>query len=203
MFNMPPSTAISKPLYKKAIFEKFTLKAAERERFDADVSRITLVAHISSATVPALAEGRETKGFYVLQVELKRREYDSRNILLLQKLIPQQMVFAMQYEGLTQLCVFHTRLQQSAWKPTDEVELPLRGLSIDEVWLHIVATVGGLDSEAETTLEEQIVSREQRERLLQQMAQLEKRCRAEKQTHRRYDLHQQIVKLKEKLEGKV
>lgn len=203
MFNLPPSTAISKPLYKKAIFEKFTLKAAERERFDADVSRITLVAHISSATVPALAEGKDTKGFYVLQVELKRREYDSRNIMLLQKLIPQQMVFAMQYEGLTQLCVFHTRLQQSAWMPTDEVELPLRGLSLDEVWLHIVATVGGLDSEAETSLEEQIENREQRERLLQQIAQLEKRCRAEKQTHRRYELHQQIVKLKERLEGKV
>lgn len=203
MYSLPPSTAISKPLYKKAIFEKFTLKAAERERFDADISRITLVAHISSATVPALAEGKDIKGFYVLQVELKRREYDSRNIMLLQKLIPQQMVFAMQYEGLTQLCVFHTRLQQSAWKPTDEVELPLRGLSLDEVWLHIVATVGGLDSEAETSLEEQIVSREQRERLLQQIAQLEKRCRAEKQTHRRYELHQQIVKLKERLEGKV
>lgn len=199
MFALPPSTAISKPLYKKAIFEKFNLKAAERERFDADISRITLVAHVSSATVPALAEGKDTKGFYVLLVELKRREYDSRNILLLQRLIPQQMVFALQYEGLTQLCVFHTRLQQSAWMSTDEVELLLHGLSLDEVWLHIVATIGGLDSEAETTLEEQIVSREQRERLLHQIAQLEKRCRAEKQTHRRYELHQQIVKLKEKL----
>lgn len=199
MYSLPPSTAISKPLYKKAIFEKFTLKAAERERFDADISRITLVAHVSSVTVPALAEGKDIKGFYVLLVELKRREYDSRNIMLLQKLIPQQMVFAMQYEGLTQLCVFHTRLQLSAWMPTDEVELPLRGLTLDEVWLHIVATVGGLDSEADTSLEEQIVSREQRERLLQQIAQLEKRCRAEKQPHRRYELHQQIVKLKERI----
>ena len=199
MFALPPSTDISKPLYKKAVFEKFNLKAAERERFDADISRMTIVAHVSPATVPALAEGKDTKGFYVLQVELKRREYDTRNILLLQRLIPQQMVFALQYEGLTQLCVFHTRLQQSPWMPTDEVELPLRGLTLDEVWLHIVATIGGLDSEAETPLEEQIVSREQREKLLQQIAQLEKRCRAEKQTHRRYELHQEILKLKAQL----
>lgn len=199
MYSLPPSTAISKPLYKKAIFEKFNLKTVERERFDADVSRITLVAHVSSATVPALAEGKDTKGFYVLQVELKRREYDTRNILLLQKLIPQQMVFALQYGEHTQLCVFHTRLQQSEWMPTDEVELTLHGLTLDEVWLHIVATIGGLDSDAETTLEEQIENREQREKLLHQIAQLEKRCRAEKQTHRRYELHQEILKLKAQL----
>lgn len=83
---------------------------------------------------------------------------------------------------------------------TEEVGIPLRGLSLDKVWLNIVATIGGLDSEAETTLEEQIENREQREKLLHQIAQLEKRCRAEKQTHRRYELHQEIVKLKERLQ---
>jgi len=41
-------------------------------------------------TVPALAEGQEVKGFYVLQVVLKRQDYDDKNILLLQKLIPQK-----------------------------------------------------------------------------------------------------------------
>lgn len=203
MYLLPPSTAISKPLYKKAIFEKFNLKAAERDRFDADISKITLVARVSPATVPALAEGKENKGFYVLQVTLKRKEYDPRNILLLQKLIPQQMVFALQYGEQTQLCVYHTRLQQSEWVPTEDAEIPLRGLSLDEVWLNIVATIGGLDSESETTLEEQIENREQREKLQHQIALLEKRCRAEKQTHRRYELHQEIVKLKKELEGVV
>ena len=203
MYALPPSTAISKQLYKKAIFEKFNLKTAERDRFDADISKITLVARVSTATVPALAEGKENKGFYVLQVVLKRKEYDAWNILLLQKLIPQQMVFALQYGEQTQLCVFHTRLQQSEWMPAEEVEIPLLGLSLDEVWLNIVATIGGLDSEAETTLEEQIENREQREKLLHQIEQMEKRCRAEKQTLRRYELHQEILKLKKQLEGMV
>ena len=38
MYQLPPSTLINKPLYKKAVFEKFNLKTAERERFDADIS---------------------------------------------------------------------------------------------------------------------------------------------------------------------
>ena len=199
MFSLPANTLINQPLYKKTVFEKFNLKTAERERFDADISKMALVARISPATVPALAEGQEIKGFYVLQVTLKHQDYDVKNILLLQKLIPQQIVYALQYENQTQLCVFHTRLQQSDWRNTESTEIPLTGLSLDEVWENIVAVIGGLDAQAEESIEEQILNREQREKLLRQIETLEKRARTEKQTRKKYELHQQIIKLKEEL----
>lgn len=199
MYGLPQNTLINQPLYKKAVFEKFSLKAAERDRFDADISKMALVARISPATVPALSEGKGIKGFYVLQVELKHLEYDANNILLLHKLIPQQLVFALRYEQQTQLCIFYTRLQQSAWMNSEDVTIPLQDLTLDDVWNNIVAQVGGLDAEAEETLEEQIIHREQQEKLFRQIEALEKRCRAEKQTRKRYELHQQIVKLKESL----
>ena len=199
MYGLPASTLINQPLYKKVVYEKFNLKAAERERFDADISRMALVARISPATVPALAEGREIKGFYVMQVALTRKDYDSKNILMLQKLIPQKMVFTLQYEEQTQFCIFHTRLQQSAWMATDEAAITLQGLTLDDVWNNIVATIGGLDAQAEETIEEQIIYREQQKKLLCQIETLEKRCRVEKQTRKKYELHQQILKLKEDL----
>lgn len=196
MFGLPVTTAINQPLSKKALYEKFNLKASERERFDADISRLTLVARISTATVPALTEGNEIKGIYVLQVVLKRKEYDPKNILLLQKLIPQNIVFALQHEDKTQLCIFHTRLQQSAWMPTDEAVIPLQGLNLDDVWNNIVASIGSLDTSSEETIEQQIINREQKEKLLRQIEVLEKKCRLEKQTHKKYELHQELVKLK-------
>ena len=199
MYSLPANTLINQPLFKKAVFEKFNLKTVERERFDADISKMALVARISPATVPALAEGLEIKGFYVLQVTLKHQNYDVKNILLLQKLIPQQIVYALQYENQTQLCVFHTRLQQSDWRDTESTEIPLTGLSLDEVWENIVAVIGGLDAQAEESIEEQIINREQREKLLRQIETLEKRARTEKQTRKKYELHQQIMKLKEQL----
>ena len=199
MYSLPANTLINQPLYKKTVFEKFNLKTVERERFDADISKMALVARISPATVPALAEGLEIKGFYVLQVTLKHQDYDVKNILLLQKLIPQQIIYALQYENQTQLCVFHTRLQQSSWCDTESTEIPLKGLTLDEVWENIVAAVGGLDAQAEETIEEQILNREQREKLLRQIEALEKRARIEKQTRKKYELHQQILKLKEEL----
>ena len=199
MYGLPQATVLNRPLYKKAVFEKFNLKTAERERFDADISKMALVARISPATVPALAEGQKIKGFYVLQVTLKHQEYDIKNILLLQKLIPQQIIYALQYEGQTQLCVFHTRLQQSDWHETESTEIPLTGLTLDEVWENIVAVIGRLDAQAEESIEEQILNREQREKLLRQIEILEKRARSEKQTRKKYELHQQILKLKEEL----
>lgn len=201
MFSLPANTLINQPLYKKTVFEKFNLETVERERFDADISKMALVARISPATVPALAEGQEIKGFYVLQVTLKHQDYDVKNILLLQKLIPQQIVYALEYESQTQLCVFHTRLQQSEWHDTESIVIPLNGLSIDDVWQNIVAVIGGLNAQAEESIEEQILNREQREKLLRQIETLEKRIRVEKQTRKKYELHQELVKLKEEFNG--
>jgi len=198
MYGLPQATVLNRPLYKKAVFEKFNLKSAERDRFDADVSRMAIVAYLSPAKIPALHSGQEVKEFYVLQVQLKQREYDTKNILLLQKLIPQKIVFALEYDEEVQFCIFHTRLQQSEWKHASDANIPLKGLSFDDVWNNIVAEIGSLDNTAEETLEQQIINREEKEKLLRQIEVLEKRCRTEKQTRKKYELHQQLLKLKER-----
>ncbi|SDO35655.1 protein of unknown function [Prevotella communis] len=199
MYGLPSSTLVNRPLYKTAFFEKYNLKAAERDHFDADVSRMAIVAYLSPTKIPALRPGQEVKEFYVLQVQLKQRDYDTKNILLLQKLIPQKIVFALEYDEDVQFCIFHTRLQQSEWKHASEAEIPLKGLTFDDVWNNIVAEIGSLDNAAEETLEQQIINREEREKLLRQIEALEKRCRTEKQTRKKYELHQQLLKLKERI----
>lgn len=199
MYGLPDNCIINKPLYKKAVFEKFNLKSAERDRFDADISKMAIVAYVSPSKIPALHEGQKVKEFYVLQIQLKHRDYDSKNILMLNKLIPQKMVFALEFDDNIQLCVFHTRLQQSEWILASDATIPIKGLSLDDVWNNIVAEIGGLSNDAEETLEQQIIEREEREKLHKQIEVLEKRCRLEKQTRKKYELHQQLLKLKEQL----
>ena len=199
MYGLPASTLVNRPLYKKAVFEKFNLKATDRDRFDADVSRMAIVAYLSPVKIPALHPGQEVKEFYVLQIQLKQRYYDTKNILLLQKLIPQKIVFALEYDEEVQFCIFHTRLQQSEWRQVSDANIPLKGLTFDDVWTNIVAEIGSLDNASEETLEQQIINREEREKLLRQIEVLEKRCRAEKQTRKKYELHQRLLKLREEL----
>ena len=199
MYGLPDNCIINKPLYKKAVFEKFNFKSAERDRFDADISKMAIVAYVSPSKIPALHEGQEVKEFYVLQIQLKHKDYDSKIILMLNKLIPQKLVFALEYDDNIQFCIFHTRLQQSEWLNALDATIPIKGLSLDDVWNNIVAEIGGLSNDAEETLEQQIIEREEREKLHKQIEVLEKRCRLEKQTRKKYELHQQLLKLKEEL----
>ena len=65
--------------------------------------------------------------------------------------------------------------------------------------IEVFAMALSLSNDAEETLEQQIIEREEREKLLKQIDALEKRCRLEKQTRKKYELYQQLLKLKEEL----
>lgn len=66
MYGLPSSTEMRRSLPKKTIYSRFELRAAQRDRFDADISRIDIVAEVSPATVPALTEGERVKNFICL-----------------------------------------------------------------------------------------------------------------------------------------
>ena len=63
----------------------------------------------------------------------------------------------------------------------------------------MVADIGAVIVEEGASLEQSIIQQEQRDKILRQIANLEKRCRSEKQTRKKYELHQQIVKLKNQI----
>ena len=199
MYGLPHTTEIRKQLPKKAIYAKFELKPVQRDGFDADVSRIDIVAVASPSTVPAIAAGEDIKEFYVLAVQLKRKDYDEKNIAMLSKLIPQNILFALQYEEQTQLAIYHTKLIRSDWKPTDETTVCLTGLNLDTVWENIIKAIGEIQVQEGKTLTEQIADDEQRAKLKKQIEELERKCRIEKQPRKKRELFEQIKGLKREI----
>jgi hypothetical protein len=199
MFGLPVSTEVKKQLPKKAIYARFDLKPSQRDSFDADIARIDIVAVVSPTTLPALGVGKVGKQFYVLAVQLKRKDYDSKNIALLTKLIPQRMVFALQFEEQTQFAIYHTKLISSAWQTTEEATLPLSGLNLDTVWENIVTHIGEIEVTDGNTLAEQIVADDAHAKLIKQIELLEKKARAEKQPRKKLELFEKIKELKKKL----
>lgn len=196
MYGLPHTTELRKQLPKKAIYAKFELKPTQRDGFDADVSRIDIVAVLSPTTVPAIAAGESIKEFYVLAVQLKRKDYDEKNIAMLSKLIPQNILFALQYENQTQLAVYHTKLIRSDWKPTDETSINLIGLNLDTVWENIIKAIGEIQVKEGKTLTEQIQDDEQRAKTLKLIADLEKKMAKETQPRKKRELFEQIKHLK-------
>lgn len=196
MYGLPHTTEIRKQLPKKAIYAKFELKPAQRDGFDADVSRIDIVAVVSPTTVPAVAAGESIKEFYVLAVQLKRKDYDEKNIAMLSKLIPQNILFALQYEDQTQLAVYHTKLIRSDWKPTDETSISLTGLNLDTVWENVIKAIGEIQVQEGKTLTEQIQDDEQRAKTLKLIEDLEKKMAKETQPRKKRELFEMIRNLK-------
>ena len=199
MYGLPHTTEVRKQLPKKAICAKFDLKPSQRESFDADIARIDIVAVVSTATMPALNAGAELKEFYLLAVQLKRKNYDSKNIALLTKLIPQRMVFALQFGEQTQFAIYHTKLISSAWQPTEETTLPLSGLNLDAVWENLVTHIGQIEVTEGNTLTEQIKVDEVRAKLKTQIASLTQKMNKEKQFNKQMEINAEIKSLKKQL----
>ena len=196
MFGLPENSYVGKQLPKAAIYAKFAMASAERERFDADVSRITIANVINTRH---LEEGKDVKSIYVFAVQLKRKEYDAKNIVALTKLIEQNIVFALMFEGETQLAVYCTRLITSEWLPDTDVAISLNGLNLDNVWNNIISKIGSIDVVGNNSIAEQIVIDDANNKLLKQIETLEKKARVEKQPRKKLELFEQLKELKKKL----
>lgn len=196
MLGLPIATEISKALPKKAIYAKFDLKPAQRDHFDADISKLTIVNAISSTTIPALQKGETVECIYVIDVTLKRPDYDPKNILLLSKLIPQNIIFALRYENKVQLAVYHTKLITGCWAKVEDYQIELKGLNLDKIWESLITDLGEITIEEGNSLDEQIAVDEAKAKLEKQIEDLEKKARAEKQPRKRLEYFEELKKLK-------
>jgi len=195
MLGLGAATELHKQLPKKEIYAKFQMNTSAKEKIDADISRITIVNEISPSKVH-IAEGDKVKNFFVVQVSLKKKDFDERTIVTISKLIPQNMLFILEYGNEAKLAIYHTKLMQTPWQPKDSFSLSLNGLTLDAIWENIIVQVGGVEIESGNTLEEQIEADDRRQKLEKEIDRLDKLAKKEKQPKKKFELHQQINKLK-------
>ena len=198
MLGLPKSTEMNKQLPKKAIYAKFQMNTASRDKVDADISRIVIVNEISPSRINIPA-GEEVGSFFVLLVALKKKNFDEKTIAALSKLIPQNILFVLEFEGQSKLAIYRTKLMQTDWKPTESCTLELRGLTLDKVWENAIRSLElGVWNE-ELSLDENLAIHDRRSKLEKEIAKLEKQARAEKQPKKKFELVQQIKELKRKM----
>lgn len=201
MFGLPQSTDINKQLPKRAIFEKFKPNPADKKLFDEQINRISIVGEISPQTVN-ISSGDEVKAIYILLITMKMKNCDKKNITLLSKLIDQKMLFVLQYEDGIQLAVSRAdRVLISENKPQESWELKLVGLDLDSIWDNLIATIMGISFTYGNNLDETIIKNEEQEKLMKQIAVLEKKAMNERQPRRKWELADELNKLKKQLKG--
>lgn len=175
------------------------MNTAAKAKIDADISRITIVNEIApnKVNIPA---GEDVKSFFVLLVSLKKKEYDEKTIATLSKLIPQNILFVLEYENESRLAIYHIKVMQTEWKPTENQQIELHGLNLDTVWENIVKSLECGVWNEELSLDENIALHNKQEQLKKQIEKLEKQARAERQPKKKFELVQRIRELKKEWE---
>lgn len=200
MFDLPKASEIRKPSHKKLIYERYAteLSGNKRDRFDADISRMIITNEISEASVNIKAT-EEISAIFVLQVELKRKEYDDKNIIMISKLFGQKLLIVLHYDNKYQLAIYETRLLKSDWKNEEKIPLKLNGLDLGSVWDNFVTQVSGINVQAGNTLAEQINVETEKEKLRKQIDDLELKARKEVQSKKKFEMVQRVNFYKERL----
>jgi hypothetical protein len=199
MLNLPEITELHKPLPKTQIYKKFQFNNAQQTKFDADISRIDIVNEVSSRTIPSIQQGKKINSIYVLSVTLKTKDYDSKNIEKISKIIPQNLVFALQYEEEIQLAVFCEKIFVTEWMHETKAKLELKGFNFDEVWENIIKQIEGGEWDSNLSLSENIELKEKKEKLKKEIDKLEKLARKEIQPKKKFELVNKKRKLEEEL----
>ena len=199
MLNLPEITELHKPLPKTQIYKKFQFSNSQQTKFDGYISRIDIVNEVSSRTIPSIQQGKKINSIYVLSVTLKTKDYDSKNIEKISKIIPQNLVFALQYEEEIQLAVFCEKIFTTSWIHETKASLELKGLNFDEVWENIIKQIEGGEWDSNLSLSENIELKEKKEKLKKEIDKLEKLSRKEIQPKKKFELVNKKRKLEEEL----
>ncbi len=199
MLGLPKSTEVNRQLPKKLIYNKFQINTSAKDRFDEDISKLYIVNEISPSTTNVTST-EEMSSIYVLLIELKKHDFDEKNILLIQKLINQNMIFILQYEKKARLAVFLTKLMQTEFIKVDELKIVLNGLILSDIWNDIIVQISGVKIKQGNTLKEQLEFENEKKKLERSIEILEKQARRETQPRKKFEIVQKTQELKRILE---
>ena len=202
MLGLPKQTEVKKQLPKNAIYTKFQMNTAQKEKIDSDIAKFVIVNEVNPSTIN-IESGKEIKGFFVVHVTLKKKDYAESTIIQISKLIPQNILFVLEFEDNVQLATYHSKLIHTEWLPKEEPTITLKGFDLDTVWENIIISIGSIELKQGNTLDEQIALDEKKARLKKAIECLEKQARNEKQPKKKFELVQQINNLKKKMENKI
>ena len=210
MIVFPKSTLVGKPVPKTAFYKNLEVNAKMKQRFVDSVESITWTAKLAPSTL-SVADGKTVHEITVFRMVLKKEEVPSDVLTLIDKQMPRHTLFLLQHDDAFCLLVNYkewhdaanTRFDivktfQTGWTSADKLSLSLDGQDMDAVYSAIVKQVAGPDiTSGAKDIHTAVAQTKEQEALRQKIAALEAKIAKERQPKKKFELHQQLVKLKE------
>ena len=215
MIVFPKSTLVGKPVPKTAFYRNLEVNAKIKQRFVEDVASVTWTAKIAPSTLN-VADGKTVHEIAVFRMELKSKEVPTDVLTFIDRQMPRHTVFLLQYEEEFSLFVNYkewheaTNAQfdvvktfQTGWATAESLSLELDARDMDTIYSSIVKQIAGtaINSEAKD-IHSAVAQSKVHEALLQKIAALEAKVAKERQPKKKFELHQQLVELENKIKTK-
>ena len=149
--------------------------------------------------------GSRVQELEVIEITLKGEALNDSVLKVIDKGIPYQLLFLLKRGEEYQLCMRYKETETSAvkeyfktaWMPFDQLPLQISGLTLDEVCDNFIRQINTrLASAEDMSLKEAIADDAQRLKIEKRIAALEKKMKAEKQPKRKFELYEEIQRLK-------
>ena len=207
--GLPVSTEFNKRIPKQKFYENIAVTPAMKKAFVEQIKIIYWRNKIAATTLN-LAAGEQVTEIEVFEVRLSAPELDESVLRQIDREIPYHILFLLEYEGKYRAVIGYKeaatgktafkvdRYYSTDWLDEDDLPVHLEGLTLDAVYENFVRQIAGnvLVEENGTTLKESIEQQKQREQLEKQIAALEAKIRKEKQPKKKFELVQELKKIK-------
>ena len=204
MLDFPQKTFFNKPIPKAKFYEKLPVTQAVKNCFVNEIAGIVWRNKLSAETLNVQL-GSRVQELEVVEITLKGEALNDSVLKVIDKGIPYQLLFLLKRGEEYQLCIGYKEMENSAvpeyfktaWMPFDQLSLQISGLTLDEICDNFIRQINTrLASAEDMSLKEAIADDAQRLKIEKQIAALEKKMKAEKQPKRKFELHEEIQRLK-------
>ena len=211
MLGLPKSTEFNKRIPKQKFYENLQISPALKRCFVEQIKVIHWRNKIAASTVN-LAAGTAVQEIEVFSLRMNGPEIDEAVLTQIDREIPYHILFVLEYDGRCQVWIGYKEVSASGntafkvkryyhtdWMPEEQLPLKMDGLNLDAVYENFVRQVAGdalQQAEAGEDLKTSFEREEEIQKLQKQIEKLEKKLRTEKQPRRKFELTQEIRRLR-------
>lgn len=207
----PESTYIGKRIPKESFYSNADLNATQKRAFVNDIESIVWRNLFSENTLN-VSKGERVTQIDIIQINLKRREYNKTILEVIEKAIPRHLVFILTINNSRQLCINYKEEFQKGkykivesfstdWLNDGEAVLNIQGHNLDRVYENFVYQVAKdkIEKTEGVELSETIQQSQEIEKIKKRIVALEVKKRKEKQFNMQLNIANEIKRLKKQI----
>lgn len=211
----PKSTEFNKRIPKTKFYEHIELGRKIKDSFVQDIESIIWANKIAPSTVN-ISAGEKVMEIQVFRIILKQSDFNKDVLKTIDEQIPYHILFIVCYRDKEQAWIGYKEQSSSesrafkvdnyyhtAWQKPENLSLEIEGLNMDAMYENFVKQISAATApvqwDDDLSAKENTAKIEKRKKLQKQIEKLERQLRKETQPMKKFELHQQIMKLRKQL----